>query len=283
MNFNTTVENGIYKIKTGNFLLCVEKECLPTIITTNWTVNESGIYKGDTPILTVLYPESHSFEIFFKDGNRFNLNPQNMEFVEKSKMKNSVDEPDFEFKKKIPGVYKTLGKTANHEKNNAYLLHNGDIKMHIGANVYTTIDADSLEMIRNFGGQQMCWYRLANGYVGSHYTSQHEKDAIIYLHQLLTNFYNMKGNKDNFSVDHIDRNKLNNKKENLRIITQSEQNQNCNIRIQEKEEKFMLIFDRKVEDKRYNMRMVMDKAKSAQDNLDGFIEKIKAKYPELQL
>jgi hypothetical protein len=45
----------------------------------------------------------------------------------------------------------------------------------------------------------------------------------------------------------------------------------------------MLIFDRKVEDKRYNMRMVMDKAKSAQDNLDGFIEKIKAKYPELQL
>jgi hypothetical protein len=55
------------------------------------------------------------------------------------------------------------------------------------------------------------------------------------------------------------------------------------IRIQEKEEKFMLIFDRKVEDKRYNMRMVMDKAKSAQDNLDGFIEKIKAKYPELQL
>jgi hypothetical protein len=376
MNCNIIFENGIYKINIGNFLLCFNAQHLHTVVTTNWIVNDTGIYKEGVPILMVLFPNTEKYDVFFKDGNSFNFDQQNMEFVMKSKMKTSVDQPDFEFEKKIPGVFKTLGKSAYHEKNNAYLLHNGDIKLHVGDNIYTTIDAESLEMIRKFEGQQMCWYRLANGYVGSHYTSQNDKDSIIYLHQLLTNFYCMKGNKDTYSVDHIDRNKLNNKKSNLRIITQSEQNQNCDkrnrkynaqelpeeiqeslpkfvtynrevmnketgqfrdffriekhpklqdkiwsssksmklsileklqetkdelyrlehdipkevpeivfptgIRIQEKDEKFMLILDRKLEDKRYNMKMVMDKTKSPHENLDGFIKKIKSKYPELE-
>lgn len=69
------------------------------------------------------------------------------------------------------------------------------------------------------------WYLLANGYVGAHT----EKNTIIYFHQLICKT-ELGDESENKSVDHINRNKLDNRIENLRWATQSEQNYNTDKR-----------------------------------------------------
>ena len=65
---------------------------------------------------------------------------------------------------------------------------------------------------------KITWFKMANGYIcGSNK---------LYIHQIITGCYgNGKGTK-NVSVDHIDRNPLNNTMENLRIATREEQELN---------------------------------------------------------
>jgi hypothetical protein len=68
-------------------------------------------------------------------------------------------------------------------------------------------------------GNKLTWHKHANGYILSSHKS-------LFMHQIVMNCYgNGKGTK-NVSVDHIDRDPLNNTMENLRIATRAEQEQN---------------------------------------------------------
>ena len=70
-------------------------------------------------------------------------------------------------------------------------------------------------------GIKMTFYKQQNGYVYASYLN-----TALSIHQIITGCYgNGKGTK-NISVDHIDRNPLNNSWENLRIATREEQEQN---------------------------------------------------------
>lgn len=124
----------------------------------------------------------------------------------------------------IDGHKKLLGKTANIEKNKIVFVMNTHAKsyaiMYCEINTITKISIDSVKRILDSG---LTWYKLANGYVGAHYNK-----SIIYLHQFLMNYY---GNgKGKMSIDHINRDKLDNRIDNLRIVSQSVQNENCGKR-----------------------------------------------------
>jgi len=68
---------------------------------------------------------------------------------------------------------------------------------------------------------KMTFHKQPNGYVYGKY-----KTGTLSIHQIITGCYgNGKGTK-NISVDHIDRNPLNNSWDNLRIATREEQEQN---------------------------------------------------------
>ena len=85
------------------------------------------------------------------------------------------------------------------------------------------IDKESLQRIRIVNDKQISWFIGVNGYAACR-TIVNDKDSVLTLHQFITNHYGH--GKGQSSVDHINRNKLDNRSANLRITTQSVQNEN---------------------------------------------------------
>lgn len=128
----------------------------------------------------------------------------------------------------IPGFVPTLGKSACKMQNWAYNatdeFNNDCILIYCNPGVFTIIDNTSLEKIRTVNGKQVSWYCMANGYIACH-----TGHTILYLHSYLIN--HVGHGQGNDSVDHINQHKLDNRLANLRIASQSLQNENrgkCN-------------------------------------------------------
>ena len=90
------------------------------------------------------------------------------------------------------------------------------IVMHINNNCYTLLDINDIHNIKN---SNTSWFLCNNGYVASNISLKQ-----IYLHQYIMEFWGQ--GKGGLSIDHINRNKLDNRRENLRITDQSIQNFN---------------------------------------------------------
>lgn len=69
------------------------------------------------------------------------------------------------------------------------------------------------------------WHYVANGYI-SHGLQIDDKKKELYLHNMVMGRIGFPGKGTKESIDHINRNGLDNRKENLRLITQSAQNIN---------------------------------------------------------
>jgi len=86
--------------------------------------------------------------------------------------------------------------------------------------LYTKISMDAIDSIKELG---TTLFLCKNGYIATNHNQ-----CQFYLHQFLTDHYGH--GKGQISVDHINRDKLDNRIDNLRLISQSEQNKNCDKR-----------------------------------------------------
>jgi hypothetical protein len=133
----------------------------------------------------------------------------------------------FTINERITGIINTMGKSAGLEQNWGYNAIDNEgkecILLYCNPGEYTIIDKECLNRIRIVNDKQVSWFIGKNGYAGCR-TIINEKDTVLTLHQYLMNHY---GNgRGKASIDHINRNKLDNRLSNLRITNQSEQNKN---------------------------------------------------------
>lgn len=90
---------------------------------------------------------------------------------------------------------------------------------HNGADIEFVFDKEDFEKV-----ERRPWHVSSGKYIGSTYYLDGGVKLELYLHNFVMNrlAFNGKGAKQ--SIDHINRNGLDNRKENLRLITQSQQN-----------------------------------------------------------
>jgi hypothetical protein len=126
----------------------------------------------------------------------------------------------------IDGHYKKLGKDANIMKNPMWrIIENSNeyILMYCEKDTICKLCPISYQKILDFeqnmnNGDKITWFKAKNGYIVG--TNK------LYVHQIITDCYGNGKGTNKISVDHIDRNPLNNTYHNLRIATREEQEQN---------------------------------------------------------
>jgi hypothetical protein len=112
------------------------------------------------------------------------------------------------------------GKNAGIEKNKYWkvlnIINNEEYYIMNCGNKIVKIDLESIDKINKY---KYTWYLISCGYCVSTFNK-----TKIYMHSFLMNREG--GENDNLSVDHINQNKLDNRLLNLRLVTQSIQNEN---------------------------------------------------------
>lgn len=137
----------------------------------------------------------------------------------------------FTILKRCDGIIQKYGKSAGIESNWYYEASDQNNKecviMWCRPNNFTIIDKESILKIQEIENRFVTWFVMKNGYVAAHIMTVNGLKN-IYLHQYLMNYRGYGQGQD--SIDHINRNKLDNRLSNLRIISQSEQNENTGKR-----------------------------------------------------
>lgn len=100
--------------------------------------------------------------------------------------------------------------SISNSKSNDYIINNNIVQMKTAKGQTFIIDIDDLEQVKEY-----CW-RISKGYIVTGLKQ-------IQLHRLLTNC------PDDMIADHINGNKLDNRKSNLRICTKQQNAMNCKV------------------------------------------------------
>ena len=107
-------------------------------------------------------------------------------------------------------------------KNPIWVTEDGNYLMLCNDDVICTLDKKAYDIILNFEKEQdikITWSMTGNGYINGN-------PLKLYMHQVVANLYGQGTGKDKLTVDHIDRNPLNNRSDNLRHATYDEQKEN---------------------------------------------------------
>jgi len=139
-----------------------------------------------------------------------------------------IDVTKYSIISEIDGHTKSLGREAGKEKNPLWKVMEINNKkeyilMYCETNSICILCPEAYQKIIDYElgdneGKKLTFFKMQNGYICA--------NNRLYIHQIITGCYGNGAGTKNISVDHIDRNPLNNTIENLRIATRKEQEEN---------------------------------------------------------
>jgi len=181
-------------------------------------------YKRFTYLDFIFTNNSNDTCVVFKNENQFDLRQSNVGIYHRFH-KQIVEQYDvIEY---IPGHNLKRGCDANIMKNPIWKIRENEKEyflMYCDKDTICKLCNESYQKILDYEivkNKKSTWFKMQNGYISGHDN--------LYIHQIITECYgNGKGTKT-VSVDHIDRNPLNNTIENLRMATMKEQQDNQTV------------------------------------------------------
>lgn len=223
-------------------LILIDNTSIPNIINLktiydfdNFELKDNNWYVKNIKLHKFLFSDKEYDYIEFKNNNKTdfrlsNVNlklydieePKNVQILEKGK---HIKITEGKFSGQIRNMY---WKVKDKNSNLYYLMSCKDLNKNT---VYFKFDINSLDKVLNaYEGKRHVWHSDKNGYVKTTYIDSNGIKINRYLHQHLMNYYGNGLNKNTKTIDHINRDKLDNRLSNLRLATQSEQNINTDKR-----------------------------------------------------
>ena len=178
------------------------------------------IYKF--PLETTIY--------IFENKNEFDLRKCNVKIYHNY---HNIIKEQYQVINYIQGHYNNFGIDAFIMKNPIWVVKENEnekekLLMYCEKNTIIKLCSLSYQKILDFEkkhNEKITWFKCENGYIyGS--ISNITNIKKITIHQVITGYYGNGRGTSNISVDHIDRDPLNNTVENLRLATREEQEQN---------------------------------------------------------
>ena len=225
--------NKIEKCFLINDLIKIDSEYVDKIINKrnieNLIKQEDNLYYyKNKSLIELLFDINNYQEIIFKNNNtddyRFNnliikLNdtfkfkePDNVTILENGKSK-----------------LITIGAHANEERNYYWKVRDNQNNeyyiMHINDNIYTKFSIQDKQKILDFNGNRPTWYLHSSTYIAT-MIEHNNKKVTVYLHQYIMDVHFEDNSNMKKTIDHINHDKYDNRKENLRFANMSEQNSN---------------------------------------------------------
>lgn len=225
--------NDIIIIDIESSILCCKlknksNNCLK-LVNNIWYYNN---YKTCTKLVEILFPEKKIISFKCINNNINDYRKENIEFKYDNKFYDNFKEPtDYIIIAKgtshqilygkFSGQYRNMYWEVKDKNNEIYFI------MHITNNIYTKFSKKDHDKVINYKDVRPFWYLNNNGYIGTTINNTIDRN-IIYLHQYIMDVHNEDLTNYEKTVDHINRDKLDNRKENLRFANMSLQNENRN-------------------------------------------------------
>ena len=223
-------------------LILIDNTSIPNIVNlkalydfNNFEIKNDIWYVKSVKLHNLLFSDKEYDYIKFKNNNTADFRLNNIEFKQYS-----IDEPkNVQIIEKGSYLKLNEGKYSGQIRNMYWKVkdNNDDIYYLMSCKdtnkntTYFKFDTNSLDKVLNvYNNNRYTWHIGKNGYPKVCYPDDKGNKVNRYLHQHLMNYYGNGLSKNTKTVDHINRDKLDNRLSNLRLATQSQQNQNTDKR-----------------------------------------------------
>jgi len=185
-------------------------------------------YKKKTRLIDIIYPDEKIIKIEFTNNDFNDYRESNLILTKNNKFKNEFKSPEnLEIIDEGSSIKILEGKYAGQYRNMYWEIKSKEnyMVMHVKDDIYTKFSKKDLKKVFNISDKRPVWYLHENGYIATTLRIGQET-YFYYLHQLILDQHDQDNTDMKNTVDHINQDKLDNRRENLRIINMSEQNKN---------------------------------------------------------
>lgn len=229
-------------------LILIDNTSIPNIVNlkalydfNNFELKNDTWYVKNVKLHNLLFSDKEYDYIKFKNNNTTDFRLNNIEFkqysIDEPKNVKIIDKGSYLKlnEGKYSGQIRNMYWKVKDSNNIYYLMSCKDLNKNT---IYFKFDINSLDKVLNvYKNTRYTWHIGKNGYVKTCYINDKDKKVNRYLHQHLMDYYGNGLDKNAKTIDHINRDKLDNRLSNLRLATQSEQNMNTDKRKRKKDAK----------------------------------------------